>query len=576
MPSRDQQPAFSREKETTMTTTARRFATMALAALTVTQAATAYSEVVRGVVSTAYKPTDIAKWDFNRCVPDPIGQVQRLRARGDVIGYNMGAGYPEPGCGLTGCKNHWQGIQRLPVASRRLFAVSSRREDAARFALVRFGTRNTTGRRLRGNRMSTTAPDWWVKPAASDAIALTQVVNTSFDHPGGMQTLGRYLFVPTEQTDGGGSARVYNYDMGALTDAVACDPTTGAGCPKKLWGFVFATNGAALAAAAKIQDPAAKDRYLMITAGRDSNVLDFYFSTPGYSIASPSVFGGTSSWGKYQARFDRAAHPESGFRSKYQNLNLITACTGQLYLVATQNSGEWPYGGVDLVDLFELKLETIPDSDDAQIRYDAQVRLVASKTLYCHATPTDWCTYPGSSTPTECPRECHLDAAAGAYVDPAGRLLLYATEHDNDGPGGSVKMLEFRPSDHLDDPSTTAKEGCPSLTDAFAELYGGSLAATTGPTSVLPNTQSSLLIEYLDRAKRNHARFSVAYSFNDRVQAIRSCTPTGYEFVLFKDINYAGAQAVFPGDGTIHGYSWASNPAWSSGCFRHAGTSTCL
>jgi hypothetical protein len=39
--------------------------------------------------------------------------------------------------------------------------------------------------------------------------------------------------------------------------------------------------------------------------------------------------------------------------------------------------------------------------------------------------------------------QCNLDAAAGAYVTPSGELHMYAAEHDNDGPEGSIKMKEF-------------------------------------------------------------------------------------------------------------------------------------
>lgn len=43
--------------------------------------------------------------DLNRCVPDIEGQFDRLRQRGDILGFNMGAGFPYP----DEDQNHWQG-----------------------------------------------------------------------------------------------------------------------------------------------------------------------------------------------------------------------------------------------------------------------------------------------------------------------------------------------------------------------------------------------------------------------------------------------------------------------------------
>jgi len=48
-------------------------------------------------------------------------------------------------------------------------------------------------------------------------------------------------------------------------------------------------------------------------------------------------------------------------------------------------------------------------------------------------------------------------------VTPSGGLLLYGTEHDNDGPGGSVKAEEFRPAPH--------RSSCTDINDAWVELY---------------------------------------------------------------------------------------------------------
>ncbi len=47
-------------------------------------------------------------------------------------------------------------------------------------------------------------------------------------------------------------------------------------------------------------------------------------------------------------------------------------------------------------------------------------------------------------------------AATGFHVTPSGELIFYATEHDNDGPGGTVKAGEWRHRDMV-------REGSPTL-----------------------------------------------------------------------------------------------------------------
>src|SRR4030095_13763377 len=49
-----------------------------------------------------------------------------------------------------------------------------------------------------------------------------------------------------------------------------------------------------------------------------------------------------------------------------------------------------------------------------------------------------------------------LAAASTFYVSPLGELIFYATEHDNDGPGGTVKVGEWRHKE-------VARPGSPTL-----------------------------------------------------------------------------------------------------------------
>lgn len=328
-------------------------------------------------------------------------------------------------------------------------------------------------------------------------------------------------------------------------------------------------------------------RYVMaVTPGSDSKALAFYLAAPGRSLDEVrtnqvplqgpySLFGEP---GDYEAffRWDDIAN----FRTYFQNINLITDCTGQLYLLGTTGGGrtraelegwqahgyELPpegQGSVDRVELYALTITPGADPRYAGTTHTVQLQWKASNIMHC--------------TAKDDARQCDFDAAAGSYVDPDGRLLLYATEHDNDGPAGSVKMMEFRPSDHLDTLDTSIVEGCPHLETAFVELYDNKLNASAGngATSQFPTSQKSLFMEGRTIGHRDDGHFDVAYNMNDQVQAMRWCVPNGFKVSLFKDANFSNTAEMFLGTGQIQGYQWGSNPQWSSGCFMKSTSFAC-
>lgn len=500
---------------------------------------------LRGYVTTDWAPTS-GIWDYNRCVPDPIGQIEGLRQRGDVMGFRMGASFPDP----QDEDEHWQGIVRLPVLDSRYLAVSANFDDKSRFAVVELESRNATGERFRGNRMSPGNQDWDVIPESGDRIVHEQGVNSTYVHAGGMQALGQYLFVPVEA--GTGNARLYNYDMDDPED------------PDNLWGFVVDGDDAGAVAIARLEDDGNDEQYILIVAEYNSENFQVYLSTPGVSITSSSVFG---TWGNYEYRVD------IGPETKFQHISLITRCEdGQLFLVGTEGDGD------DEVHLYEISI-------------------IDEVATFDFITKTDLECDPGPGI-----LQCDFKAAGGTYVDPDGRLLLYGTEHDNDGPPlsqdppangptGSVKMMEFRSTDHLDDPDTwdETTEGCPTFDKAFVELYDDDLNGDNGVTSELPTDQLSLMIDFPDRDER-WPGFETAAELDDDIQAIRYCIPDGFKYRMFEPGVpgvYTGPYVTFEGDdgtggtgavsnGETKGYSWTSTKSWSWGCFMDTDSSECF
>lgn len=486
--------------------------------------------------------------DFVRCVPDPVRQVESLRAQGDPMGFRIEASYP-PICGHAW---HWQGVQRLYVGDRRHLVVSSSHAPdsgaGAHMAAVHLGSRGDDGRRLRGNRMSLAAPDWDTPVPTEDAMVADVALNPVYNHPGGLQAMGRYLFVPLERSDGAGTARVYLYDVAGLVGAASCDPATGAGCPLKRWGYVTAQSGASTVAVARLTNPGGKlRRYLMVTAGRQSDVLELHVSEPTSSIENASLFG---SWGTPEATLDTTADPRLGDWGEYQNLDLVTACEdGQLYLLASHHNGR-VYPEEDWIDLWELDL--VPDGGvnrDGSPTYHAQIVERASRHLNSSVFSGD--------------EMFNLDAAAGSYVDPDGRLLLYATGWNDDDHDLQIPMMEIGAQDPNDLPDTASIERCDASSLAWVDLYQhGWLAG------------ASTRVDYDDRSRREYRDFATAADMDDDVRGARFCMPSGLRYRLFRDRHFSGGYEDLVGDGTVHERRWYGEPRWSSGCF-HDGA-TCL
>ncbi len=147
--------------------------------------------------------------------------------------------------------------------------------------------------------------------------------------------------------------------------------------------------------------------------------------------------------------------------------NLVTQCDGSLFVVGAHNTKRSGRGH-DWVDWYSV---TIGPNNTVG------VAKIGKHHLYFD--------YPEGSSGKS--RHCNLQAAGGTYVDPDGRLLFYSTEHDNDGPIGSVKFEEFR-SKTLGD--------CPTIDQAWTDLYADPDYKDRGVT--------------LDYADRNFATIVIA------------------------------------------------------------------
>ncbi|MCP3097335.1 hypothetical protein LZ198_00455 [Myxococcus sp. K15C18031901] len=414
--------------------------------------------------------------DCNLCVPDVPARFNALRDHGEVLGFHRGGfdfnvAYPGG--------NHWQGVQRLPRDAGRILVLSKRDDRAAGNVghVVHMVSRNGEGLRWRSNRLSPTIsqPEDTAPPASDRAVTALPLVD-GYAHGGGMQAVGNIVALPMEQGPGAGRVAFYDFNT-----SLAPSP----------FAFVEGlSSDAGTASLTRLSD----QRYLLLLGQYDAKTLEVFRSSETDLRSSANRWVRVDTW--------QQGELVSGQWGAFQGLTFLTDCNdGQLYLVGTYLKGSEDHAFLYRVDASgHLRIEQ-----------------VASKHLYCT---------------NDGPRQCNLDAAGGVFVGPDRNLVLYATEHADDGPSGSVKMMEFR--------SIVPNVGCGvDLARAYVDFYDDSDFSDRG-----------FIFDSVDRDLKNWARFQDVDGLNDKVSAVRWCIPLGHRVRLYQDSNHAGGYKDLVGDGT--------------------------
>ena len=364
--------------------------------------------------------------DCSPCVSDVADAIRGLRRHATPLGFYLEnlprSQFRVPDPTVT---QHWQGIQRLSGRFNSYLVVTLSRNEAGRagFAVVKMASRTNYGERYRSNRLLRDVDLENTGPPSKDGVVHYQLTDTRFPHPGGIQLVGDWLVVPLEGSNGP-NAKIVFYDL-ALPFS-----------PREAPFEVDITNPASnrdyagTASIAKLSD----GRYLLIRGGNNARPLTLYMSA-GTTLDNDPAFQFIGEW--VPPFLNPPIWPA------FQNLNIVTECgSGDLFLIGTHNNS--PIGALeDWVFAYRLR---IMHSDDAATPTTIVVEHEESRHLYCSYGPRT------TVGPVEffggIGDQCNFDAAAGVYVSSAGELLLYGTEHDNDGPFGSVKAAEFRNQYH--------------------------------------------------------------------------------------------------------------------------------
>jgi hypothetical protein len=430
--------------------------------------------------------------------------------------------------------------------------------------IVRMGSRPKDGERLRSNRLvRNTETEDSTPNSADEVVKLITFDGTggwpSFGHPGGMQVIGDVLAVALEHP-------YLQSDIDANLNAIQFIDVSNPENPVPLKLFRFPVDDDATAGVVAIT-PIAGGKHLMIITGKDGQKVRV-FESNGASLKSPLL-----DWQqKYIWRpSDNPVNPpcwtipatpqtpafswgwpDGGILDyAHQQLHFVRegGPDGQLYLLGTRNDNALPGPfGDDMIDAYRVTW----DGSTFSLGCAAQKHVVTA----------------GSSDDSLIfeTKTADFQAGGGMYVTPTGELIIYGTEHDNDGPGGTVKMAEFRSIDMVRDGSPTLD---PTITIAgpYTVPEGGSVGVSATAEAARTKAWVELfadpdyedryiVIDYDDWAKDNFENFKalddavfnpLADGFSDQASSARWFAPEGCTIRLNDD---DFSDSSFPGDDT--------------------------
>jgi hypothetical protein len=417
-----------------------------------------------------------------------IGQFNELSVRPDPMGWDIGkaldASMPDP----TTCR-HYEGIARVNSADGTPYfyftrsglnagvpVVCSGPHEPGNLIVVRMGSREKHGERLRSNRLlkgnsftdTPSDPDCDADyPNCLRDLAIKQIRLDGtggwphYGHPESMQTVGDILVVGVDTPLGGGTQ-----PMQVLFINVA-DPEN----PYLVNRFLPkdpAINGGIVAIT-----PMANGRFLLaITGAKNSDgvfneKIYFFESLPkegctgDCSTLATADFQPWDTWDSNDST-DRDYLDQSWPTLKgreHQMLQFLRQGTvaGTLFLAGAR-------GGINLLDLIRigddmLDLYRIDFIGCQSPGCDIRLKLVSNVKKHSHPNlePDFRTTGPGSFVLGS--DTANFAAASTFYVTPSGELLFYASEHENSGAAGTVRMGEWRHRDMARPNSPTFRPG---------------------------------------------------------------------------------------------------------------------
>ncbi len=405
-------------------------------------------------------------------------------------------------------------------------------------------SRNWEGERLRSNLLA----EWdeqvdpnmpWLPPYGKSWMAFTEppdedtvVANYLFDghdgwpkymHPGGMQLVGDVLLVALEaHCDGTFTAEDPSPDIvdphgtdtnctdeGEKRGAIAFIDVSSPANATLLRVIELQPNdpskGAYLVAAAYIapgEHPNIGGKYLFVWTDNDTTYNFGWSDTDDLRTTTDISFA--YSWNKNYLEGD------TGKWLDWQTLNFVrdAADDGIMYLIGMGSTSKMANEGSDWARLFKVDLnELVPIENKLMgaITYASERHL---KLQYNKLNLGDF------------------GAAGGAYVSPSGQLMLYSGAYYNSGPGGSLRMGEFRSINVRHDGEL------PDACSGWVELYDDANGWTEYQSG---GDNRSVMFDYVDQTEDDWRDLDMYdYEFDDNASSVRWNLPPGQKAKLCK------------------------------------------
>jgi hypothetical protein len=444
--------------------------------------------------ATAAAATDPAPAQ-ERFVPDVVAQFDALALRPDGLAFDIGNS-PDPNT----CQ-HYQGVARTQGADGTPYLFITRSgvvptgcsgtDDPGNLLVVKLGSRDRNGERLRSNRLFPDIPpflhanDVVVKTISFDGGSAWPAYRSStgwpaYGHPGGMQLVGDVLAIGVESPYAGapGGAIVFlDVSFPAVPRFLSVFPLEDAPTD----GF-----GAGTLGVTPVMSDGQCCRYLMLVTGKDNTDLRFFLSRRTGDAPTTDLRASDLDWiplrrylrseletadciGEAVVINGIVVHPwPSGLGPGHQMLNFVRqgSLGGPLYLVGARNTFAGGIGS-DMLDLY--RIEVVPDLVAEQP--SCPFHAIRAK----HMT-----TYPYG----QLGESANFATGSGVYVSPSGELIVYATDYENTGPPllgpgdvPSALFAEFRHRNMVRPDSPTLHPTA-SVDGPFAVDEGSSIALT--------------------------------------------------------------------------------------------------
>jgi len=368
--------------------------------------------------------------------------------------------------------NHNQGIVRREGGGTTYFVVTRSVEPpgSSTVMVVKMGSRDTDGERLRSNRMEERRHSSYVVPPAEDRVIFHTPVplpqepgdfSSVYKHPGSMQIVDDIVAIPLEKPRNpeDPKAKIIFMDLKPLDNSPPNDPEF-LDYSLNLDGYEDPDDplndrpehDAGILGMYKL--PGDDGKILMAFTWGHNEELEFWLSNVSNlrDLGKELPDGDT---GKFQLYYtlhyseiigywpvktgSSIGHIPTEGNGCYQGLSFVRS-KGPLYLLGFRHTSSITPAptsdGHNEVRAYEVGLEY--DTETGGLKKGEKVTLThkEEKDFSCKSLGKDKAFI-----------AANFAAGTSAYVSPRGELIFYATEHWTDGPGDTYKMAEFRHKD---------------------------------------------------------------------------------------------------------------------------------